>query len=273
MAHFMCNDFRRVFARGAERPVGDVPAPVPGIHPRDSARPGGRRCGVGADAALAAGLRRSLVNLDVGCDVDVERHVILGNPLPHVPDLRVAYIRSAVGKAAPVVVVVAAAIIDVDHPRGPGQALQRDDAVVVGRHIIGHPRGIQRWNLLRHRRGRHEADHLVQAALHQFRPPVRAARLDPPRGFAGGKLHHPGKISLLAGQQLFLEEKPARFGRNKISGHGHEFPVRPLKPPDHAGGKDSPGQLEPDRRSRGGLHQAAKVGVIPGAPGSGLVRR
>ena len=168
VANLVGNDLRGTLAGRVERPAWPVAGSVPVVHVSHAASAGGSRGGGRADTPLATVLRRGLVDVNVRGDVDVEWHVVLGHPLPDILDLGVADIGFIVSDSAPRRRVTTPEV-NIEHADHSGQALQRNDPIVVTGHVAGHILRIKRRHFLRTvrrqllgvQRRHRQADHFV----------------------------------------------------------------------------------------------------------------
>ncbi len=181
---------------------------------------------------LAAVGRGGVEDLHVRGDVDVVALVIFRDALPHVPNLRVGVAGRQGDEVAPADPRAGAAVeVEVHDGLRAGQALERDDVVVVNgsrgvRRIV--LRGVFDGAVRRHGLldGHAQAHHLVESAGDEHRRAARPDGLGPvgdlfivEPGIAGERARH-------ARQRFLVEEEEPRRGRAEMPLHEGKVAVR-----------------------------------------------
>ena len=83
---------------------------------------------------MAGGLAGVQIDLEVGGDVEFERRIVLTDPGPDILDGGVRNVGRSRVEISPTLVRTSLAVeVQIDHTRGSGPALQRNDAVLIGR--------------------------------------------------------------------------------------------------------------------------------------------
>src|SRR5260221_4984033 len=132
MDYFVGARLGAVVAVGGKDPAGRVACPIEGPNIGNPAFAWSREGGGGNNHVLATSLASPLEHAEISGHVEVERHEILHNALPHVANLSIAHVRAVIGHSAPSG-RVATLKIEVNNSRRARQAFQHHDSILVWR--------------------------------------------------------------------------------------------------------------------------------------------